>query len=303
MNLPSYANVIEVCPRDGLQNLNTVIPIELKILLLRQLIRCGFKKIETVSFVSPKHIPQMADAEEIVAAIREDAAHAGITLTALVPNLIGVDMAQRAGITNVNYVISVSERHNLANTRRTVRDSLKQLALIREKFPEFFLEVSLATSFGCVYQGTIDPGSVIKLAKETLNIGADKIILADTVGAANPLQVTQLISQFRETFPGSIPRLHFHNAQGVGLANVLASLQLGCNEFDSAVGGLGGCPSVPGAAGNIATEDLNNMLTQMGINTNVDQEKLLAAASIISENIISPSLSHMPGRNICLTNP
>lgn len=301
MKIPSNVTIIEVGPRDGLQNLKTIIPTEIKISLLKMLIQSGFSKIEVTSFVSPRHVPQMSDAKEVVAAIRKDAARAGVLLTALVPNLKGAELARRSGLSAFRFVVSVSEQHNIANTQQTVRESINQLSVIRNTFPDVFLEVSLATAFGCVYEGSVDPRSVIKLAEQALHIGVNQVGISDTIGVANPLQVESLLAQFRDAFPSISPTLHFHDTWGMGLANVLVALQHGYTEFDASIGGLGGCPFAPGAAGNIATEDLNNMLSHMGIVTNINQDKLLALLAFVKENILPTLPSHMSNAGLCFT--
>ena len=300
MNLPKFVEINEVCPRDGLQSLEMTLPAETKIKLLNKLIECGFKKIEAVSFVSPKYVPQMADAKEVLTEIHKNAIDSGVNLTALVPNLKGAAMANSCGVTEIHFVISVTEKHNIANTNQKIEDSLMQLQNIRVEFPNLFLVVSIASSFGCTFQGVVKPNSVINLVKKVLNMGANKIVLADTTGTANPVQVAQLLKLYEESIPGKPPSLHFHNTWGMGLANVLTALQLGYTEFDSSIGGLGGCPFAPGATGNIATEDLNNMLINMGINTSVNQEKLLSTLAFIKNNIISSLTSHMSNTDICL---
>lgn len=302
MELPKEIKIIEVGPRDGLQNLKKVFPAEAKAGLLKLLFQCGFKKIEAVSFVSPKQIPQMADAETVVSCVQDAAAKADVQLTALVPNFKGAVMAESCGIKDIRFVVSVSERHNYENTRQTIADSLIQIKNIREAFPDIFVEVTLATSFGCSYRGFIPPDEVIALARRVMEIGADHIGLSDTVGMASPLQVEQLLTLFRKELPSLSPTLHFHDTGGMGLANVLVSLQLGFTEFDASIGGLGGCPFAPGAAGNIATEDLNHMLLQMGIKTGIHQDQLLFALSKVNQDFTPCSSSHMARAKLCISD-
>ncbi len=301
MNLPKSVQVIEVGPRDGFQNVKEWIPTEVKVAIIKELLHSGIKKMEIASFVPAKNVPQMADSREVLEAMREEAFASGVALTAFIPNLKGAVLAQQSGLKEMRFVLSVSERHSLSNIHQTVDEALREIATIRECFPDMVLEVSLATCFGCAFQGKIDPDDVIKLAKAALKIGADKIELSDTIGVANPLQVAQLLLQFREEIPETVPALHFHDTCGMGLANVLAALQLGYTEFDSSIGGLGGCPFSPGATGNISTEDLNNMLNRMGIITDIDQTQLMAATSIIKEKITPYPSSHLANTDILNT--
>ncbi len=301
MNLPKFVQITEVGPRDGFQNISTWIPTEVKVAVIKKLLLSGIKKMEVVSFASPKKVPQMADAQAVLDAVRGDAIAAGVAFTAFVPNMKGAVLAQQSGLQEMRFVLSVSEQHSRANINQTVSEALQQITAIRDQFPDMLLEISLATCFGCAFQGKISSDAVIKLAKAVLKIGADKIELSDTIGAANPLQVEQLLLQFREEVPNVTPTLHFHDTCGMGLANVLAALQLGYTEFDSSIGGLGGCPFAPGATGNISTEDLNNMLTRMGIVTGIDQAQLMVATSIIKEKITSHPSSHLANTNVLNT--
>jgi hydroxymethylglutaryl-CoA lyase len=285
MNIPKSVEIIEVGPRDGFQGLPEIIPTEIKIKLISRLIQCGFKKIEVTSFVSQKRVPQMADAEKVLSGLKEKGAHSGVKFLGLVANLKGASRAADTGIDGIRFVISVSEQHNLSNTGQTVKESLAQMIKIREAYPNLYMEVLLATSFGCSIQGSISHSAVLNLSKNILQYGIDKIGLSDTIGFANPLQVYKLLTSFREEFPSVSPILHFHDTAGMGLANVWTSMQLGFGEFDSSVGGLGGCQFAPGAAGNISSEGLNHMLLDMGITTNISQTELQQAVSMFKTYI------------------
>ncbi|MBS9476563.1 hydroxymethylglutaryl-CoA lyase [Ancylobacter radicis] len=275
-SLPARVHIQEVVTRDGLQIEPRFLPTPDKIALIDALSQTGVSKIEVTSFVSPKAVPNLADAGEVARAITR---RAGVTYVALVPNLRGAQAALEAGMDELNLVLSVSATHNLANMRMTPEQSLEGFrAIVAETKGRALLNGSIATAFGCPFEGTQAPDKVLALAGRYLEIGLDSITLADTTGMANPRQVAGLVRAVRQSF-GAVPlTLHFHNTRGMGLANVLAALEEGADRFDASLGGIGGCPFAPGATGNISTEDLVHMLEEMGVATGVDLPRLLELA-------------------------
>lgn len=283
--------VIEVGPRDGFQNLKDFIPTETKIKEIELLIASGIKEIEVTSFVHPKAIPQMADAAEVASYIAGE--YSDVRLMALVPNKKGAENAIKCGIQNVAYVISASEAHNKANVNRAVEESLADISQLMREFPELKVRVDVATAFGCPYEGIMPEDKVFRIVDQVLNDGADEIVLCDTIGVANPLQVRKMCESFKTRYPDEDFALHLHDTRGLGLANAYAALEFGVRALETSVGGLGGCPFAPGAAGNTATEDLLNMLDSMGMNTGVDYEKYMEAVDFAAKNIKKNLTSRM----------
>ena len=275
-SLPKSVEIVEVCPRDGFQSVKEFIPTETKIAIIDELAGTGIKTMEVTSFVSPKAIPQMADAAEVMAAFR--AKWKGrVTSVALIPNLRGAEGALAAGADWMNFVVSASEDHNRANTKRTVDESLAEMEKVASLKGNTKLRVSVATAFACPFAGAVPPEKVLKVIDRALEAGADGVTLADTIGTADPKYLASTLSVIREKY-GDYPfTLHLHDTYGMALANMLTALEMGFASFDAAAGGLGGCPFAPGAAGNAATEDMVNMVHQMGIETGIDLMKVLAA--------------------------
>ncbi len=275
--LPERISIREVGPRDGLQN-EAPIPTADKVRLLDGLSRTGLRRIEAVSFVHPRAIPQMADADEVWATIERNP---DVTYSALVPNLVGARRALAAGFRDIEVVVSVSETHNRKNVNRTTAESLADIASIVELVhaADGTLQVVVSTAYGCPYEGDVATERVLEVVAASVGVGADGISYGDTTGMATPARVVRLVGATRDAHPDLAVNLHFHNTRGTGLANVLAALQLGVTDFDASVGGLGGCPYAPGASGNIATEELVHMVEDMGIATGVDLEALLGVAA------------------------
>lgn len=279
--LPESVSIREVGPRDGLQNEQPV-PTDAKVRLLDALSATGVRRIEAVSFVHPRAIPQMADADEVW----RQARHApGVRYSALVPNLRGARRAIDAGFTEVEVVVSASDTHNRRNVNRSTAESLDDIA---ELIPLLHaaaahVEVIVATSFGCPYEGDIDPRQVADIVDRVVADGADRVAFGDTTGMATPRRVRELVSAVRDRQAAVPVLLHFHNTRGTALANLLAALELGVTEFDASVGGLGGCPYAPGASGNVATEEVVHMLHDMGVKTGIDLDALLAAAELAEQ--------------------
>jgi hydroxymethylglutaryl-CoA lyase len=276
-------NIFECGPRDGWQNLKELLPIEEKKTIIDGLVEAGVSILETTSFVSPKAIPQMADAAELAQYVIS--AHPELTVYALVPNYRGVQNAWNAGVKNLTYVISVSESHNKANINRTHEQSLEELSHIYTDFPDANVCVALATAFGCPFEGIPTIESVINFTARVYALGARSICLADTIGIADPRQVRETIAAAREKFPDVEWQVHIHDTRGMGMASTLAAIESGVNTVQSTLGGLGGCPFAPGASGNTATEDLVYMLERMGYDTGIDFNKLLALSKYQHEKV------------------
>lgn len=275
-----YVN--DVAVRDGFQIEKRFVPTATKVELINQLSRTGLHKVEVTSFVSPKAVPMLADADDVLAGIERVP---GVTYVALVPNVRGVQnaAATRARPDEVNAVVSASETHNRANINRTHEQSLAELPTMVKVAHEAGMRItmSLSTTFGCPFEGHVSEDVVLRFVETFRKLGFDGISLADTTGMANPRQVEDLTRRVLEAFPppdDTYYTLHFHNTRGMGLANVVAGIRAGVRSFDGSVSGLGGCPFAPGATGNICTEDMVNMLEDMGYDTRVDLAKLLAIA-------------------------
>ena len=244
----------EVAPRDGFQSWPDFVPTPQKLQIIESMIAAGVREMETTSFVSPKAIPQMRDAADVMKGVT----HGVCKHTALVPNLKGAQLALDAGADELVVVISSSQEHNLANVRRSIEDSIKDLNAIFETAREKgkLVTVAMAVAFGCPYQGDVPEDDIYRLADTYISGGADQILIADTTGMATPNRVETLVGGFIKRFPDVPFSLHFHNNRGTAMANLLAALQVGADTFDTALGGIGGCPNVPQAAGNLPTEDV-----------------------------------------------
>ena len=274
----------EVAPRDGFQSEERFIPTEQKIALIDALTATGIARIEATSFVSPKAIPNLGDAADVVNAIQR---REGVDVTVLVPNLKGAERALACGVDEINLVMSASNAHGRANLRMTPEESLTQFAAIIQavRGSGVFINASLSTAFGCPFEGQMPEARVFTLIEQQLALGVEGITLCDTTGVANPAQVAALCRQVLERFPGVPFTLHFHNTRGMGLANALAAWQAGITRFDASLGGLGGCPFAPGATGNVCTEDLVHMFEQMGVATGVNLPALLDISTTLPELI------------------
>jgi hydroxymethylglutaryl-CoA lyase len=278
MGLPQRVSLREVGPRDGLQNEEPV-PTGAKVELLDALSRTGIRRIEAVSFVHPKAIPQMADADEVWSrASTVD----NVRYSALVPNTRGAQRALAAGFREIEVVVSASDTHNQRNVNRTTAESLDDITglirLVHDAGGQ--CEVIISTSFGCPFEGDVPPERVAWVVDRAVGDGADRIAFGDTTGMATPRRVSDLLDVVRVRQPDVPMLLHFHNTRGTALANILRALEYGITEYDASVGGLGGCPYAPGATGNVATEEVVHMLEDMGIETGVDLGALLDAARI-----------------------
>ncbi len=288
--LPHVVRVVEVGPRDGLQNERALIPTGKKIQFIHMLAEAGLPVVEATSFVSPRAIPQLSDASEVMAGV---ARRPTTSYAVLVPNLKGLERALAAGVRSIAVFTAASESFTRHNINATIAESLANfrpvVALARQE--GVTVRGYISTVFGCPYEGRVEARQVLNVAQALLEIGVQELSLGDTIGVATPNQVVDMISLLLNN--GAIPigqlAVHFHDTRGTALANVLMALQLGINIVDSSAGGLGGCPYAPGAAGNLATEDLLYMLHGMGIQTGVNLDKVVAAT-----NFIAPLLGHAP---------
>jgi hydroxymethylglutaryl-CoA lyase len=294
MNLPERIDVIEVGPRDGLQNLTDFVPTEDKIRLIERMLAAGMKHVELTSFVHPKAIPQLADAAAVTTAVMEKYGQdPSLRFIALVPNARGAENAVKCGLDTVSVVISVSEAHNRANINRTVEESLAGLSEIIKAFPELKVRLDVATAFGCPFDGPVPEERVIGLMERAVEIGVAEAVLCDTIGVADPRQTESLLGGAKKAFPDLPLAMHMHDTRGLGLANILTGMQYGVTAFETSVGGLGGCPFAPGAAGNTTTEDLLNMADRMGVETGVSLEKFYDAVYFVRDRIKPELTSRM----------
>lgn len=285
------ASIYEVSLRDGLQNEAALIPIEGKRRLLDALCAAGLKRIEITSFVSPKWVPQLADAEELA---RSVGAREGVTLSALCPNAKGLERALAAGLREIAVFLSASETHNKMNVNKTIADTIAVFSEIVPPAREAGLTVRayVSTVWGCPYEGDVDPKVAVDIAKKLIDLGCYQISLGDTIGIGTPKQTADIVRRFMDEMDVDQFALHLHDTRGTALANILVGLELGVRNFDASVSGVGGCPYAPGAAGNMATEDLVFMLNGMGVETGVDLDKLLEAGNVAEQVIGRP----LPGK-------
>ncbi len=286
--LPSAVTVIEVGPRDGFQMEKTFIPTAAKVAVINEMLEAGLREIEVTSFVSPRAVPQLADAAEVLAAIDRPE---GAMFTALVPNAKGAERAVAARIGAMITILSASETHNRKNVNRAVEDSLKGCEAIVEIAGQAGIPVhgAIATAFGCPFEGEIAFHRIVSIAKRYATLGIHRVGLGDTTGMATPRLVRERVRALQDALPDISITLHFHNTRGVGLVNVMAGLDEGITRYDSSIAGLGGCPFAAGATGNICTEDLIFMLDECGIETGIDLERLIGVANHVQE-IIGRSL-------------
>ncbi|HPA14576.1 MAG TPA: hydroxymethylglutaryl-CoA lyase [Desulfobacterales bacterium] len=284
MNLPKQVMLREVGPRDGLQAEKAFLPTEEKIELINALSKTGLCYIEATSFVHPKAIPQLADAEELLSRIHRNPE---VTYGVMVPNPKGAQRAVSSKVDDMMVFFSASETHNLKNVRMTVEQSLQNIQDVLDIAVKADIPVSaiIATSFGCPFEGEISENRLIDLVGRLNDMGIMDIYFGDTTGMANPKQVHNLSTKLLSSFPESRFGLHFHNTRGAGSANILAGLQAGVTRFDGSIAGLGGCPFAPGATGNVSTEDIVHMMEAMGIKTGIDLKALISCARKVQEYI------------------
>jgi len=281
-SLPKEVRVYEVGPRDGLQNEARMVPTEDKVRLVDALAQTGLTSIEITSFVSPRWIPQLADGLQVATSILRPA---GVDMSALVPNRRGLDNAIAAGMKEVAVFLSASETHNKRNVNKTIAETLRGFedVVAPAKSQGLRVRAYVSTVFGCPYEGEVDPLKVLDLCHGLLETGVYEISLGDTIGVANPLQVSVVLGLLLEKMAADKLAVHFHDTQGTALANCVSALATGIKTIDSSIGGLGGCPYAPGASGNLATEDLVAMLHAMGIETGIDLDALVDCSRMAAE--------------------
>ncbi|MCL2725074.1 MAG: hydroxymethylglutaryl-CoA lyase [Polyangiaceae bacterium] len=292
-SVPDRVSLYEVSPRDGLQNENATVPLSGKVRLIDALVAAGLERIEITSFVSPKWIPQLADADELTRVLRERPLH-DVRLSALCPNPKGLDRAKKADIKEIAVFVSASETHNKKNVNKTIDQTLCAFEETIGPAREAGMSVRgyVSTVWGCPYEGDVAPERSIAIAKKLFDMGCYQISFGDTIGAGTPRLTRDIVMRALDTLPLAAIAMHMHDTRGAALANILVGLELGIRHFDASVGGLGGCPYAPGAAGNVATEDLVYMLHGMGVGTGVDLERLVEAARA-AESIVGRKL---PGK-------
>ena len=284
----------EVMLRDGLQNITEFIPTPVKVGIYERLIKSGIRNVEFTSFVNPKAVPQFQDAGEFACKVMALKPREAVA-SALVPNLKGAQMALESGVRDLVFVMSVSESHNINNVRRTQAESVseaKKILEMRKTYPELTVKISLATVFGCPFEGKIKPAVTLQFVREFYQLGFRDISLADTVGFGNPREVQEVCRLCSKEFPDVTFGIHLHNTRGLGLANSFAAYEAGVRIIDGAIGGLGGCPFAPGASGNTSTEDLVFMFEEMGINTGIDMKTLLEVSAFFQST----------KRDVCFTS-
>jgi hydroxymethylglutaryl-CoA lyase len=286
MNKDKIIEIEEVGPRDGLQNEQVILDLQSKIKLIDLLADAGLKRIESSSFVSPKYVPQMADAEELTKVLM--CRGNDVIYSSIVPNVKGAERALESGARSISIFASASEAHNKANVNMSIDESMAQLVKVAEKVHEAkgSLRGYIVTSFGCPFQGEVPEETVLKVCDKYLDMGISEISLGDTTGMANPEQVKRLVDKVLTRLDGKAKlAVHFHDTRGMALANIYAALTCGVRIFDSAIGGVGGCPFAPGATGNVATEDLVHMFTCMGYDTGINFDKLIEANHFLGEKL------------------
>ena len=279
MSLPHQVRITEVGTRDGFQAEKAFIPTEAKIEVLNKMMDAGVPRIEYSSFVSPRAVPQLADTVEVL----QGAARGRASLVALIANAKGAERAAEAKCDELVVVLSASESHNIKNVNRSVDESLNGMDDIMRHASSAGIPVhgAIATAFGCPFEGDVPTEQVVRIAKHLKSVGFSGVGLGDTTGMATPPLVTKTCQALHDEVPDFPVALHFHNTRGIGLCNVMAGLEEGVTEYESSIGGLGGCPFAPGATGNICTEDLVYLLHEMGIETGIDLEALCEVAHVV----------------------
>ena len=288
---PDRASVYEVSPRDGLQNERATVPLRGKLRLIEALATAGLQRIEITSFVSPRWIPQLADADEVAA---HAVAPPGVTFSALCPNAIGFGRARAVGLREVAVFASVSETHNRKNVNKTVAATLAVCEEVAGMARAEGMRVRgyVSTVWGCPFEGEVDPKAAVAIARKLVDMGCYQVSLGDTIGVGTPRQTERVLRAMLDEVASERLAMHMHDTRGTALANVLVGLEMGIRDFDASVGGLGGCPYAPGAAGNLATEDLVFMLQGMGVKTGIDLERLVEAGRV-AESVVGRPL---PGK-------
>jgi hydroxymethylglutaryl-CoA lyase len=290
-SLPAAVSIYEVSPRDGLQNEAAAVATHGKLRLIGALADAGLRRIEATSFVSPKWIPQLADGDEVAKRLER---RPGVTYSALVPNAKGLERARAAGMEEIAVFLSASETHNRKNVNKTIAQSLEGFRDVVGPAREHGMRVRayVSTVWGCPYEGDVDPAKALSIARTLVEMGSYQISLGDTIGVGTPQQTKRIVKMFLAEMPPTQIALHMHDTRGMALTNDLIGLELGVTTFDSSIAGMGGCPYAPGAAGNVATEDLVYMMHGLGVETGVDLDRLIEAGRV-AEAIVGRAL---PGK-------
>jgi hydroxymethylglutaryl-CoA lyase len=291
---PDRVSVYEVSLRDGLQNERATVPLRGKLRLIDALVAAGLQRIEMTSFVSPKWIPQLADADELATHVTSLPGPPGVTFSALCPNAKGLERARAAGMREIAVFLSASETHNQKNVNKTVAETLAAFEETIGPARSSGMRVRgyVSTVWGCPYEGAVDPKRPLEIAQKLLQMGCYQVSLGDTIGVGTPRQTERILQLVLAEIPAERVAMHMHDTRGTALANVLVGLEMGVRDFDASVGGMGGCPYAPGAAGNLATEDLVYMLHGMGVETGIDLERLVEAGRV-AESVVGRPL---PGK-------
>lgn len=289
---PSKVRIVEVGPRDGLQNEKSVISFETKAELINRLSDAGLKTIEAGAFVSPKWVPQMADTDKVFAQIKKKQ---GVSYPVLVPNEKGMEAAIAAGVREIAVFAAASETFSQKNINCSITESFARFEPVMEMAKKHGIKVRgyVSCVLGCPYEGGIKPQAVLDVAKKLVEMGCYEISLGDTIGVGTPVKTRQLLQAIKQHIPAEKLAVHFHDTYGQALANILVALEEGITVIDSAVGGLGGCPYAKGASGNVATEDVLYMLNGMGIETGVDMQKIVDTALFLAEKLAKPAASKL----------
>ena len=292
MLLPKKVSIVEVGPRDGLQNVAQFIPTETKLRIIKRLSDAGIQRMEITSFVNPKAIPQMKDAATVIEGVLD---WTGPRFCVIVPNLRGAERAIEAGARELSAVLSATESHNQVNVGRSIEESLEETTRIKKlcENNDVWLRASLATCFGCPFEGKVKIERVRAIVARLIEIGVEEVVLCDTTGMGNPVLVQTIIQNIRNVAEPSMLAVHFHNTRGTGIANTMSALEQGITTVESSVGGIGGCPFSPGATGNVATEDYVNLFQDMGIETGIDLDRTINCAKFVEEVVPSDLDSYL----------
>lgn len=285
--MPQTVQIVEVAPRDGLQNEERILDTATKVALIHRAMDAGARRIEAVSFVHPRYVPAMADAEDVMAAVER---RAGVSLAGLVVNRRGFDRALAAGVDEVNFVVVATETFNQRNQGASIAETLAVWEAISSDLAAAgrLRTVTIGAAFGCPFEGEVATERVADLARAIAEIGVDELCLADTIGVGTPADVTAKLQAVAEVAPGIGLRCHFHNTRNTGLANAYAAVQAGVTALDASLGGIGGCPFAPRATGNIPTEDVGYLLQRMGVDTGLDLARLLPSVEWLGQQLGKP---------------
>ncbi|MGN0659315.1 MAG: hydroxymethylglutaryl-CoA lyase [Emergencia sp.] len=293
VTLPEKVVIRESCPRDGWQNHRVIIPTETKIRYIRKMIDCGARSMDATSFVNPKAVPQMADAADVMDGVLEYAREKGCRMSGLTLNKKGVENARKTGLTSVDFVLSVSEEHNLRNSRRTIEESRAMFRELVQEAGDLDISLALPCVFGSPFGDEIDLDLVRDIIEEAFSLGVKEIGLADTAGVSTPYHTREVLQKLKTFMSFDDASIHLHDTRGMGLANAYVALEEGISKFDASMGAMGGCPFVPGAKGNIGTEDLINMCEKMGVKTGYDLNLVIETALEMGEEIQAEIVSSM----------